>query len=372
MLKLFHRFGIIPRRCTWEVTLACNLRCGHCGSRAGRARPDELTTDEAFAVADDLKTLGCQHVTLAGGEPTLRSDWPDLMERLVSQGVRVSMISNGVTWSRELTMRARERGVHRMGFSIDGLERTHDCVRRAARGYRKVLLAIDHCVEAGIPVVAVTHLTRHNLDELEELHATLGRHGVSIWQVQLGVPMGNMTEDRGSILGSEEILELIPRLARLNRAGRPPRVFGADNVGYFGDYEQELRLSGSSRIPFWVGCRAGLDVLGIESHGDVKGCLSLPSELNGRRDFVEGNVRQRSLIEIWHDPDAFAYNRRFRPEHLRGDCAGCEYGEICRGGCVWTSVSHHGHPHQFPQCFHNLSRKADEERDRRLAQGAGG
>ena len=36
--------------------------------------------------------------------------------------------------------------------------------------------------------------------------------------------------------------------------------------------------------------------------------------------FIEGNLRQRSLQEIWNDPDAFAYNRKFRPELLTGAC----------------------------------------------------
>ncbi len=364
MLELFDRFGVVPRRCTWEITLACNLRCGHCGSRAGAPRPDELTTEEALRVIDDLAALGCNHVTLAGGEPTLRRDWVDLMERLVGKGVRASMISNGLTWSEELAARAKRAGIHRMGFSLDGLERTHDCVRKANKGYRKVLRAIDISVAASIPVVAVTHITRRNLAEIEELHERLRRHGVTAWQVQLGVPTGNLSEDREAILGDEEVLDLIPRLAALNQQGLPPQVFAADNIGYYGEPEKYLRPS-KAKIPFWIGCRAGLDVLGIESHGAVKGCLSLPSELNGCSDFVEGNVRQRSLVDIWRDPDAFAYNRRFRVEELRGDCAACDFGEICRGGCTWTSVAHHGHPHQFPHCYYNLS----GERARTLAAG---
>jgi radical SAM protein with 4Fe4S-binding SPASM domain len=354
MLALFHRLGLVPRRCTWEITLACNLRCGHCGSRAGEARPDELTTVEALKVADDLVTMGCKHVTLGGGEPTLRADWTELMGRLVTSGVRTSMISNGQSWTRELTTRALEAGIHRMGFSLDGLERTHDCVRRATDGYRKVLAAIDLCVEAGIEIVAVTHITKHNLAELEQIHTLLERRGVTVWQVQLGVPLGNLAEDAEAILGPAEILELVPRLAALNKRDSALRVFAADNIGYYGEHEQSIRPS-SARIPFWIGCRAGLEVLGIESHGDVKGCLSLPSELNGRSDFIEGNVRDRSLVEIWHDPDAFAYNRRFRPEHLQGPCAGCEFGEICRGGCTFSSVGHSGQPHAFTQCYHHHS-----------------
>ena len=241
-----------------------------------------------------------------------------------------------------------------MGFSLDGLERTHDCVRKAQDGHRKVLQAIDSCVAAGIPIVAVTHITRRSLPELEAIHALLASHGVETWQVQIGVPMGNMAEDRENVLRPEDVAHLVPRLVELRRQGRAPRVVAADNVGYFGDAEEELREPGT-RVNFWVGCRAGIDVLGIESHGDVKGCLSLPSGLNGRQDFVEGNLRRKRLREIWQSPDAFAYNRRFRVEDLRGACAGCAFGEICRGGCTWTSVAHFGHAHDFPHCYHRVA-----------------
>jgi radical SAM protein with 4Fe4S-binding SPASM domain len=350
MLELFRQMGLRPLRCTWEITLACNLRCGHCGSRAGQARADELTTAEAFTVIDELAALGCREVSLAGGEPTLRPDWDQLVARLRGHGLWVAVISNALDWSAEHTRRARGAGVSCMAFSLDGLERTHTCVRKASASYGKVLAAIDACVAARIPVGAITHVTRRSLPEIEALHDLLGQHGVRTWQVQIGAPMGNLTEERPTVIGPAEIVALVPRLVALRRSGRPPRVVAADNVGYYGALEEELREPGS-RIKFWVGCRAGLEVLGIESHGDVKGCLSLPSGLNGRLDFVEGNLRRRRLAEIWNDPDAFAYNRKFRVEDLRGACAGCEYGEVCRGGCTFTSVAHGGHPHDFPHCY---------------------
>ena len=178
----------------------------------------------------------------------------------------------------------------------------------------------------------------------------VGQHGVRTWQVQIGVPMGNLAEERAVVVDGADVAALAPRLVALRRSGRPPHVVAADNVGYYGDIEEELREAGS-RVKFWVGCRAGLEVLGIESQGDVKGCLSLPSGLNGRSDFVEGNLRKQRLPEIWNNPDAFAYNRKFRVEDLKGQCEGCEFGEVCRGGCTFASVAHTGHPHDFPHCY---------------------
>ncbi|MCA9668259.1 MAG: radical SAM protein [Myxococcales bacterium] len=371
MLELFEKIGFAPRRCTWEITLACNLRCGHCGSRAGRARDDELSHDEALRVVDELSALGCRHVTLAGGEPTLRPDWAELIARFRARGVRCSMISNGLTWSEKLARRAKAAGLHHIGFSLDGLERSHDCVRKVPRGYKKVLRAIDISVAHGMTVVAVTHLTRRNVCELEALHAVLAEHGVAIWQLQLGVPMGNMREDRAQILEPAAILDIVPRIAAINDRGRAPRVIAADNIGYFGEHEENVRgAPPGTRIPFWVGCRAGLDVMGLESNGNVKGCLSLPSGLNGCSDFVEGNVRERSLREIWHDPNAFAYNRKFSVDKLSGKCRGCEFGEICRGGCTWTSFSHHGEAHAFPSCYyHEAKARASQAATAASARG---
>ena len=63
-----------PVHVVWELTLACNLRCAHCGSRAGRPRSDELTTDEIRAIVAELAALGTREISLIGGEAFLRRD----------------------------------------------------------------------------------------------------------------------------------------------------------------------------------------------------------------------------------------------------------------------------------------------------------
>src|SRR5580693_5260357 len=80
-----------PVYAVWEVTLACDLACRHCGSRAGRARPDELTTAEALDLVDQMARLGVKEVTLIGGEAYLRPDWLDLVRALRGHGIPVAM-----------------------------------------------------------------------------------------------------------------------------------------------------------------------------------------------------------------------------------------------------------------------------------------
>ena len=60
-----------PVYAVWELTLRCDHACHHCGSRAVKARPDELTTDQALGVVQQLAAMGAKEVVLIGGEAYL-------------------------------------------------------------------------------------------------------------------------------------------------------------------------------------------------------------------------------------------------------------------------------------------------------------
>ena len=109
MLDILKQVGFAPRACVWELTLACNLRCKHCGSFAGSRRDDEMTLEESFKVADDLAALGCRRVTLSGGEPTLNPDWDKIGKRLADHCIKVNLISNGWHWTASHVERAPQR-----------------------------------------------------------------------------------------------------------------------------------------------------------------------------------------------------------------------------------------------------------------------
>src|ERR1700745_4376755 len=72
------RRGHVPVHVVWEITLACNLKCGHCGSRAGKRRANELSTAECLDVVRQLAAAGTREITLIGGEAYLRRDWLEI------------------------------------------------------------------------------------------------------------------------------------------------------------------------------------------------------------------------------------------------------------------------------------------------------
>lgn len=112
--------AVRPRYAVWEITLQCDLACRHCGSRAGRARPDELDTAEALDLAGQIADLGVEDVTLIGGEAYLRKDWLEIAAALIERGVDTSVTTGG----RGIDP-ARARARHGPGGHLDrvGLHR---------------------------------------------------------------------------------------------------------------------------------------------------------------------------------------------------------------------------------------------------------
>ncbi len=102
----------------WELTLKCNLAYEeHCGSRAGKARDDELSTEEALDLVRQVAEKGIDEVTIEGGEAFLRKDWFTIARAITDAGMSCSMITGGIRGVAR-AFAAHERGRHRRRFRV--------------------------------------------------------------------------------------------------------------------------------------------------------------------------------------------------------------------------------------------------------------
>ena len=320
-MKSVDDFPFKLRHCVWEITLACCFNCAYCGSRGGRARENELTTEECLDVARQLGEIGLKRISLIGGEVFMRPDWEQIVRALTSRGIITCIITNGFRLTPEMIDALKNLNIESVAVSLDGVEEVHDPFRQKG-SYRRALEAIDTLTAAGIPTSVISALRSDNAPRLGELYEALKNKKIFAWQIQACSPMGNARENGLSVaFDANEVMRFI----RDTAPAAPFRIGAADNIGYFTDDEPYIRgISGNS----FPGCAAGLSVIGIDSAGNVRGCESMYDER-----FIEGNLRERTLADIWTDPEAFAYNRRFDASMLAGKCKGCKHGEYCAGGC---------------------------------------
>ena len=71
-------------RVFWSVTGRCNFRCRHCYMDAPDMRLGELSTEEALGLIDQMAACGVLQVDLTGGEPLVRDDLWQLIDRILS------------------------------------------------------------------------------------------------------------------------------------------------------------------------------------------------------------------------------------------------------------------------------------------------
>jgi radical SAM protein with 4Fe4S-binding SPASM domain len=336
-----------PTYAVWELTLKCDLACRHCGSRAGRARPDELSTAEALDLVRQIAELGVFEVSLIGGEAYLRDDWAVIAAEIVRHGMQANIVTGGRGFTAERAKKARDAGIRNVSVSVDGLETTHDTLRGVNGSFRSAMQAFEAARGAGLAVAANTQIARPALLEIEALAELLADQGIYAWQVAMTVPMGRAADEPELLLEPFQVLEVMPMLARIHGrlAARRIRLWPGNDIGYFGPYEELLRayMPGRHMAP----CGAGRGTLGIEADGSIKGCPSLPTD-----PYVGGNVRDASLVDIWERAAPLRFTRDRTKADLWGYCKDCYYAEDCLGGCSWTTHVVFGKTGNNPYCHH--------------------
>lgn len=326
----------MPITAVWEVTMGCNMRCKHCGSSCESSLPDELTTEEALKLCDDLGKLGFQWITLSGGEPTTRKDWDLIAKRLKENNIIPNIITNAWLLDESTVIKAKNVGVNTIAISMDGLESTHDFIRKKG-SFQRDMKAIDLIVQNGMSCSIITTINNVNINELEELKKIFVEKKISAWQLQLGLPMGNMLKNKQLVAEPFHVDQVID-FAYKTMLEDKIRIHLADCMGYFNIKEVEVRKHTLKLEEYpWNGCGAGKSVVGILYNGDITACTSIRN-----KEFIAGNIRERSIKDIWEDPNSFTWNREMKKEKLEGLCGKCKYGERCHGGCTNSRLTHGG------------------------------
>jgi radical SAM protein with 4Fe4S-binding SPASM domain len=359
----------IPVSVVWELTLACDLACVHCGSRAGRPRSAELSTRECLQLVEALAELGARDVGLIGGEAYLRSDWTEIIAAIRLNGMECALQTGGRNLTEDRVRAAAAAGLQGAGVSLDGLRDVHDHLRGVVGAFDTAIAALAQLRRYSIVTSVNTQISVLSAPQLRTLMETVIEAGVANWQLALTVAMGRAADNHEILVQPYQLLELFPLLSSLHAEARDRGLViqPANNIGYFGPYESQWRCSNNDLV-HWGGCGAGDNVLGIEADGTIKACPGLPAAYAG------GNVRDKPLAEIWRESQALAFSRTRSREDLWGYCRECYYADVCLGGCTWTTHSLFGKPGNNPLCHYRvleMARRGLRERLVKVAEAPG-
>ncbi len=318
----------------WNSTLKCNLKCVHCYANAGK-RVNELTTEEAKAMIDDLASMKVPVLLFSGGEPLLRDDLFELAEYAVKRGVPCSLSTNGTLITEEMAEKLKEAGFSYVGVSIDGLRETNDRFRGVNGAFDRAFEGLINAKNAGIMTGIRFTVTKYNLKDVPAVIDLLAENDIPRFCLYHLVPSGRA--DFSQDISNDERRELIDWLIRkaieLHDSGYVTEILTVDNPADGVYLHLWLKERGEEEK-----AREALEFLklrGSDNSGKRIACVDAEGFIHPNQfwwDYSCGNVRETPLSEVWLNPkDELLIKLREKTKHLRGRCGKCKFREWCGG-----------------------------------------
>lgn len=325
----------------WNCTKTCNLRCVHCYAGSDAQRYDELSTDEAKAMIDDLAAFGAPVLLFSGGEPCVRPDLVELIAYAKAQGMRVVISTNGTLITPELAQKFAEVGLSYVGVSLDGCRETHDRFRGVPGAFDAALRGIRNARAAGIKVGLRMTINKHNWQEIDDIFDLMKEEGINrvcfYHLVYSGRGSALMDEDLDHAQTRRAVRHIMDLTKQWFDEGGHPEVLTVDNHADGPFVYMELLKEDPERAA---------DVLQLlqwnrgNSTGAGIGSISWDGEVYADqfwRHFSFGNVKDRPFSEIWTDvsrttPESeLMYRLKDKRPFVKGRCATCRWLDICGG-----------------------------------------
>ncbi len=332
----------------WNMTRRCNLRCIHCYARSDESvDPQELSTQSAKSVIDDLADFGTPVLLFSGGEPFMRTDLFELVAHTVKRGIRAVISSNGTLINKAMARELASIGLSYVGISIDGTKEVHDSFRGVNGAFDKAMHGLENCQEEGLKVGLRFTMNKKNIRELPNIfdllidreipricfyHLVYSGRGSAMIQEDLDLQTTRQTMDfilkETAALYEKKMEKEI--LTVDNHADGPYiylRLLGEDPKRAE-EVRQLLRYNGGNSSGLGIGC--------ISWNGDVHADQFW-------REHVFGNVRQKPFSSIWSKPQNELLTKlKNKKEYVQGRCAKCRFLDVCAGNFRSRAEAYYG------------------------------
>ncbi|MBO5589087.1 MAG: putative heme d1 biosynthesis radical SAM protein NirJ2 [Anaerovibrio sp.] len=309
---------------SWNVTNACNMFCDHCYREAGCKAEEELSTEEAKTLLEQIARAGFKIMIFSGGEPLIRPDILELVSYATSLGLRSVFGTNGTLITLEMAQKLKDAGAMGMGISLDSMDKKkHNEFRKFDGAWEGAVQGMRNCRAVGLPFQIHTTVMDWNNHELEAITDFAVAEGAVAHHFFFLVPTGRAKTIEAESLRAEQYEETLTRIMQkqteVDIELKPTCA------------PQFMRIAAQMGIKtrFRRGCLAGTAYCIISPRGKVQPCAYLNMEL--------GDVRETPFDEIWKNNEVL---NTLRTLEYKGGCGECEFKRAC-GGCRARAAYYH-------------------------------
>ncbi len=254
-----------------NTTFRCNLRCGYCYGQYFQRTDEDFTTVELLGLIDDLSKLGTRSITLGGGEPLLRQDIGQIIDRIKQHGIECGMNTNGILIPQRLDML---RKIDMVTISIDGPKELNDR-NRGDGSFEKIMAGLEAALAADIKVHTTTVLTKHNYQAIDWIVDMARRKKIQA-EFNFLFHQNRGKHESDTFMAEETSLrKAAERIVELKKKGAPilfsKKIY--QWVARWPDYKKRI-IQQKSRLKTRL-CNAGRFMMFIDADGKVYPCVQL-------------------------------------------------------------------------------------------------
>ena len=303
-----------PYRMDLALSYRCNNDCAHCYNVSSRDDP-ELTTGQWKQVIDRLWDLSIPHIIFTGGEPTLRSDLPELIAHAEQNGQITGLNTNGRRLSdRHFVRTLVEAGLDHVQITLESHDpATHDRMVQQPGAWQQSVTGLRNVLDSSLYVMTNTTMLRTNASSLTQTLDFLGEQGVATIGLNALIYAGRGREV-GTGLSEKELPELL-NLARSKTEAYHQRLIWYTPTQYCRFDPMQMELGVKS-------CTAALYNMCIEPDGGVIPCQSYYQQV--------GNILSDPWGSIWNHKLCLRLRER---QYVPDECRECALLAECGGGC---------------------------------------
>jgi cyclic pyranopterin phosphate synthase len=247
-------------------------------------KADLMTAEEIFAIAQTFVENGVDKIRLTGGEPLLRKDFPEIISKLSTLGVSLSITTNGILIDRHIEV-LKQYGVNKINLSLDTLisSKFHSITLR--NQFEKVVgnlhLLLNNDFKVKVNVVLMKGFNENEIVDFVKLTQYLP---ISVRFIEF-MPFAGNEWDRSKMVSQNEILSELEKSFTSNDILKleDEKNFTARTYK-IKDFQGDFGIISSITNPFCDSCNR----IRLTANGRIKNCLFSHSETDLLTPFRNG------------------------------------------------------------------------------------
>lgn len=346
------KYYLAPALVDVSITNRCNLSCDFCYASSGKnLSRGELSKERLLDLFEEADKYRVHRLSLTGGEPLIREDFFEVLDGFCKYKFATIINTNGTLIDDSVAKKLKKYSIDRICVSLDGsTESKHDSIRGKS-SFKKTISGILNLQRNGLPVSTLFTLHNENVEDLISVIKLNEEIGINYLSVMVICPTGRAAGKKLT-LSEDKWYPIFNQLTDMKKNGEIKlnfKIVPPNESEIFWLYYFPLKFYNRlDDLKYWnqplsnkfekkereVSCQAGLRACSIAYNGDVYGCdlmMNIP-------EFCAGNIRNRTLIDIWNNSQVFKKLREMECSDFKGKCANCKH-IWCGGGCRSTAYN---------------------------------